>query len=384
MTRSPPADAKAPKLGRRALLGGGAAGALAGALAGAAPALAQVRAQWTLVTSWPKDAPGPGTTARRIAERITLMSGGRLSVKLYSAGEIVPAFEVFDAVAQGTADLGHTASFFWSGKFAAAPLFTAVPFGLTPDGHHAWIYHGGGQALWDELYAAAGVKPFLAGNSGMQMGGWVKREIKGLEGLKGLKYRIPGLGGEVVRRLGVTAVSLPPGEILPALQSGAIDGAEFLGPWSDLALSLNKAASYYYWPGFHEPNGSAECLVNRRSYDALPDDLKEIIAAACEAENARGLAEADWQNAQALAGIETKHGVRLRRFSDDILAAARGAAEEVLAEVGRSGPLAGRIYRSYLAARESSLTWARVARHANFEAQLRFPAKPPAGAGGGN
>ncbi len=204
------------------------------------------------------------------------------------------------------------------------------------------------------------------------MGGWSKREINSLEDLKGLKYRIPGLGGEVMRRLGVTAVSLPPGEILPALQSGAIDGAEFLGPWSDLALSLNKAAPYYYWPGFHEPNGSAECLVNRTAYQALPDDLREIVAAVCEAENARGLAEADWRNAEALADIEAKHGVRLRRFGDDILAAAGRAAREVLAEVGAGDPLARRIHDSYLAARRASLAWARVARHAVLDAELRF------------
>ncbi len=370
MTKSLYGDAKGKAIGRRALLGAGAAGALAGA----APALAQGRIQWTLVTSWPKGAPGPGTTARRIAERITLMSGGRLNVRLYGAGEVVPAFEVFDAVAQGTAELGHTASFFWSGKFEAAPFFTAVPFGLTPDGHHAWIYHGGGQALWDELYAAAGVKPFLAGNSGMQMGGWFKREVKSLEDLKGRKYRIPGLGGEVMRRLGVTAVSLPPGEILPALQSGAIDGAEFLGPWSDIGLGLAKAASNYYWPGFHEPNGSAECLVNRRAYEALPADLKEVVATACEAENARGLAEADWQNARTLETIEAEHGVTLRRFGDDILAAAGRAAVEVLAEVGASDPLAGRIHSSYLTARDRALAWGRVARHAVLDTELRFGA----------
>ncbi|MDH3472521.1 MAG: TRAP transporter substrate-binding protein [Rhodospirillales bacterium] len=357
-------------INRRRLLAGG--GALAGGLALAAPAVAQERFEWNLVTSWPKDAPGPGTTARRIAERITLMSGGRLTVKLFAAGEVVPAFEVFDAVSRGTAQMGHTASFFWSGKFKAATFFTAVPFGLTPDGHQAWIYHGGGQALWDELYASAGVKPFLAGNSGMQMGGWCKREIRQLEDLKGLKYRIPGLGGEVMRRLGVTAVSLPPGEILPALQSGAIDGAEFLGPWSDIALGLNKAAPYYYWPGFHEPNGSAESLVNATAYAALPDDLKEITAAACEAENARGLAEADWQNAQSLIDIEAKHGVKLRRFGDDILAAAGKAAEEVLAELGAGDALAGRIHASYLAARAASLGWAKVARHAVLDAELRF------------
>ena len=367
---------RSTRVSRRTLLAAG--GALAGGVAtpavapAVAPAIAQDRFAWNMVTSWPKDAPGPGTTARRIAERITLMSDGRLTVRLYAAGEVVPAFEVFDAVAQGTAQMGHSASFFWSGKFEAAAFFTAVPFGLTPDGHHAWIYHGGGQELWDELYGETGVKPFLAGNSGMQMGGWCKREIRSLEDLKGLKYRIPGLGGRVLRRLGVTAVSLPPGEILPALQSGAIDGAEFLGPWSDLALSLHKAAPYYYWPGFHEPNGSAECLVNRTAYQALPDDLREIVAAVCEAENARGLAEADWRNAEALGDIETKHGVQLRRFGDDILAAAGRAAGQVLAEVGAGGALAGRIHDSYLAARRASLAWARVARHAVLDAELRF------------
>ena len=359
-------------LGRRRVLAG--AGGVLAAPALGAPAIAAERREWALVTSWPKDAPGPGTTARRIAERITAMSGGRLTVKLFGAGEIVPAFEVFDAVAQGTAQMGHSASFFWAGKFKAAAFFTAVPFGLTPGGQHAWIYHGGGQDLWDELYGVAGVKPFLAGNSGMQMGGWCKREIDSLEDLKGLKYRMPGLGGEVVRRLGVTAVSLPPGEILPALQSGAIDGAEFLGPWSDIGLGLHKAAPYYYWPGFHEPNGSAECLVNRAAYDALPADLRAIVTAACEAENARGLAEADWQNARSLAEIEPKYGVKLRRWGGDILAAASKAAEEVLAEVGAADDLSGRIHRSYRAARRAWTAWAKVSRHAVLDAQIRYTA----------
>jgi TRAP-type mannitol/chloroaromatic compound transport system substrate-binding protein len=370
MTKSSHAKSDGGAIGRRGLLTGGAAGALALA---AAPAVAQERRDWTLVTSWPKDSPGPGTTARRIAERITLISGGRLTVKLFAAGEVVPAFEVFDAVAGGAAHLGHTASFFWAGKAKAATFFTAVPFGLTPDGHNAWLYEGGGQALWDELYAPFGIKPFPAGNSGMQMGGWLKREVNSLDDLKGLKYRIPGLGGEVMRRLGVTAVSLPPGEILPALQSGAIDGAEFLGPWSDISLGLNKAASYYYWPGFHEPNGSAECLVNKAAYEALPADLQAVVATVCDAENARGMAEADWQNAATLDGIEAKHGVKLRRFDDSILRAASAAAQEVLADVATTGAVAGRIHESYVAARARSVAWGRVARHAVLDAQLRFP-----------
>ncbi len=217
----------------------------------------------------------------------------------------------------------------------------------------------------------------MAGNSGMQMGGWFKRELGRLDDLKGLKYRMPGLGGEVVRRLGVTAVSMPPGEILPALQSGAIDGAEFLGPWSDLALGFNKAAPYYYWPGFHEPNGTAECLVNRAAFEALPADLRDLIEAVCEAENVRGMAEADWQNAASLDGIEARHGVKLRRFPDEILAAAHAATTEVLAELAASDALAGRIHDSYERARRRALGWARVSRHAVLDAELRL------GAGGG-
>ncbi len=355
-----------------------AAGALAGPALMAAPRVAaQGARKWVMVTSWPKSAPGPGTTADRIARRITEISGGGLTVKLFAAGEIVPALEVFDAVSGGVAQIGHSASFFWAGKLKASAFFTAIPFGLTPDAHNAWIYEGGGQALWDELYADAGLKPFIAGNSGMQMGGWFKRELAGLDDLKGLKYRMPGLGGEVVRRLGVTAVSMPPGEILPALQSGAIDGAEFLGPWSDLALGFNKAAPFYYWPGFHEPNGSAECLVNRAAFEDLPPDLRDLVRAVCEAENVRGMAEADWQNAASLDGIEARHGVKLRRFPDVFLAAAHAQTRDVLAELAARDPLAGRIHDSYQEARRRALGWARVSRHAILDAELSF------GSGGG-
>lgn len=336
-----------------------------------APAVAQERREWTLVTSWPKGAPGPGTTAQRIADDITKLSDGRLTVTLYGAGELVPALEVFDAVSRGVAQIAHTASLFWSGKLPTSPYFTAVPFGLTPDGHTAWIEQGGGQALWDELYAPAGLKPFQAGNSGMQMGGWFKREINSLEDLKGLKMRIPGLGGQVMRRLGVTAVSTPPGEILPALQSGAIDAAEFLGPWSDRALGLDKAAPYYYWPGFHEPNGAAECLVGREAWDALPEDLQGLVATVCAAENQRGLAEADWQNALTLEAMVGEGRVQLRRYPDALLAAAGAAAREVLAELAAADPLNARIHESYENARRLWLGWGRVARHAILDAQIR-------------
>ncbi|MCG8361165.1 MAG: TRAP transporter substrate-binding protein [Kiloniellales bacterium] len=354
---------------RRALLAAGASAAPAWIAAGSAPAAAQARHDWTMVTSWPKGAPGPGTTADRIARRLTALSGGRLSVKLFAAGELVPALEVFDAVAGDVAQIGHSASFFWAGKLEASAFFTAIPFGLTPDAHNAWLYEGGGQALWDELYADAGLKPFAAGNSGMQMGGWYKRELKARDDLKGLKLRMPGLGGEVVRRLGVTAVNLAPGEILPALQSGAIDGAEFLGPWSDQALGFYKAAPYYYWPGFHEPNGTGECLINKAAFDALRPELQAIVAAACEAENAYALAEADWQNAARLNWLVAEKGVRLRAFPSEVLAAARRETAAVLDDLAARDPLSAKVLPSYRAALERARAWSRVGQGAFLAAR---------------
>ncbi|SME88264.1 TRAP-type mannitol/chloroaromatic compound transport system, substrate-binding protein [Tistlia consotensis] len=368
-----------PTFSRRRLIGGAGtsitalgAATLSTGLAGslAAPAVrAESRFEWKMVTSWPVDAPGPGTTAARLARRITEGSGGRLTVKVFGAGELVPAFEVFDAVSSGTAELGHTASLFWAGKMAIAPIFTTAPFGLLPEGHNAWIAYGGGQALWDELYGPFGVKPYLAGNSGFQMAGWYRRKIEGLEDLKGLKIRAAGLGGEILRRLGAAPVVIPPGEIFTALKTGTIDAAEFLGPWSDTALGLNKAAPYYYWPGFDKPNGSAEALVNAKALAALPAELRSLVETACEAENARGLAEADWYNAQSLQGLEAG-GTTLLRFPEPVLQAAKREAEGVMDTVAAKDPLYGRILESWRAARTASIAWGRVSRHALLDAQL--------------
>ncbi len=348
---------------RRRILAGAAAAAGLGPLlapAIAAPAAASGRHQWIMVTSWPKNLPGPGTTAQRLADRIARMSEGRLTVKLHAAGEVVPALEVFDAVATGVAQMGHTAAFFWRGKMPASAFFTTIPFGLTADEHAAWIHYGGGQELWDELYGAYGVRAFMAGNTGMSMGGWFKRELKTLEDFKGLKCRVPGLAGEVLRRLGALPVVLPPAEIFPALQSGSIDGAEFLGPWSDLAAGFYKVAPFYYAPGYHEPNGTGESVINRASYDALSDDLQEIVATACHAESARALAEAQWRNAEALETLVERHGVKLRQFPADFLRAARELTEEALADLAAGDSLAGRIRESYDAALRRAVSWAEV------------------------
>lgn len=342
------------RLDRRAFLAAASGSALA------APAIAQGRTQWRMVTSWPKNLPGPGVTAERLAERIAAASDGRLTLIVHAAGEIVSGLEVLDAVGGGAAEAGHTAAFYWQGKHPAAVFFTTVPFGLTPVEHMAWIAHGGGQALWDELYGGFGVKPFMAGNPGFNMGGWFKRPIAAVDDLRGLKMRVAGLGGEIFRRLGATAVTIPVAEILPALQAGTIDAVEFLGPQSDLAGGFHKVARFYHHPGFNKPNGTGELIVAHSAWEALSDDLKAIVADAAAAENAHSLAEAELMNARALAALTEKEEVALVRFPEPVVEAARAAAEAILAEIAERDDLSRRIADSYRAARTLLDPWSRV------------------------
>lgn len=349
---------------RRKFLSASAAGAVAATASLSAPAVAKGITEWRMVTSWPKNSPGPGMTAQRLADRITAMSDGRLKVTLYSAGELVPALEVFDAVAAGNAEMAHTASLFWQGKMKASFFYTSVPFGLTSEEHCAWVYHGGGQALWDELYAPFGIKPYMAGNTGMQMGGWFKREIRSLDDLKGIRQRVVGVGGEIMRRMGVSPVVLAPGDIFGALQSGLVDAAEFLGPWTDTAFGFYKVAPYYYWPGFNKPNGTGEALVNRAALDGLPADLKAVVENAIQAENAYALAESDWENARALQALSQKHGVKLRAFPEDVLAEARRITPQVLDDRLADDELGQRILTSYREAVDLCRDWGKVGRQA--------------------
>ena len=344
---------------RRNALLAGAGAATATVLAAPTVLRADSHHRWRMVTSWPRDLPGPGMTATRLARRILAMSGGRIEVQLFAAGEIVPAFEVLDAVSEGVAELAHTAAVFWAGKMPVSQLFLAVPFGLTPLEHVSWIEHGGGQALWDELYGDFGVKPFMAGNTGMSMGGWFRNEIHSLGDLRGLRFRMPGLGGDLYQPFGIVQVSLPPGETLPALQSGAIDAAEFAGPFSDLALGFYQAAPFYYGPGLHEPNGTGECIVNRAIFEALPTDLQAVVTEACRAENAFALAESERMNAEALRSLVDDHGVQLRSFPPEIVEALRARAPEVLGQFAENGGLDKRIHDSYVFMLDLLRPWAR-------------------------
>ena len=276
---------------------------------------------------------------------------------------------VLDAVGNGVADIGHTAAFYWQGKMPAAAFFTTVPFGLTPSEHVAWIDAGGGQALWDELYASFGVKPFMGGNTGVCMGGWFRRELKSLADLRGLKLRSLGLGGEVYRRLGATPQTTPPSEILTSLQSGVIDGAEFVGPGTDIALGLYRVAPFYYYPGFNKPNGTGECIVALKVWNALADDLKAIVAHACAAEANYALAEMERLNAQALEALVSQHNVKLTAFPGDLVDAARQQATDVVGGLASRDAISGKVHASYMAFRARTAPWSRVSIEAVFRAR---------------
>jgi TRAP-type mannitol/chloroaromatic compound transport system substrate-binding protein len=352
---------------RRNITGAGALG-LTSFLA--APAIAQSgKLRWRMVTSWPKRLPGPGMSAERVAERIGALSGGRLEIAVSAAGEVVPALEVLDAVGSGVAEMGHTAAFYWQGKEPAAAFFTTVPFGLLPNEHVAWVEAGGGQALWDELYAPFGVKPFMAGNTGTCMGGWFRREVKSRDDVRGLKIRSLGLGGEIYRRLGAIPQTTAPGEILVALQSGLVDGAEFVGPGSDIALGLYRYTTLYYSPGFNKPNGTGECIVSLKAWQALDRELQAIVAHACAAEASYALAEMERLNVEALAALTTQHNVKLRTFPSDLIGAARGQAKDVLGELAGKSTAANKVHASYTGFRDKVASWSRVSTEAVLAAR---------------
>ncbi len=316
--------------------------------------------EYKMVTTWPKDFPGLGTMAERVADFVTTMSGGAMKVTVYAAGELVPAFECFDAVSNGSADLYHGAEYYWVGKSGAYPFFTAVPFGMTALEIMAWTEFGGGQTLWDELSAGFNIKPFIAGNTAHQLGGWYKNEINSLEDMRGLKVRMPGLGGEVLRRIGASAVALSGGEIYQALQSGAIDGTEWVGPWNDLAFGFYREAKYYYWPGFHEPGAQLGVGINLDLWNTMSPQEQAILRAACHQANHLSLAEYGHFNAIALEELVNEHDVELRQFPDEVMEALAREAKNVLEETAASDDISRRIFESYKQSLTRSQQWSAI------------------------
>ncbi|MCP2670235.1 TRAP transporter substrate-binding protein [Maricaulaceae bacterium EIL42A08] len=313
-----------------------------------------------MVTTWPKGFPGLGTAAERTAQFIQEMSGGEIEIEVYGAGEIVGAFEVFDAVSNGVADMYHAAEYYWQGRSPAYNFFCAVPLGMTAAEIMAWVEFGGGQELWNELSGQFNLIAFQAGNTGHQMGGWFKQEVNSLEDFRGLRMRIPGLGGSIIRELGGAAVALSGGEIYSSLQSGAIDATEWVGPWNDLAFGFYREAPYYYGPGFHEPGSALGLGINLGVWESLPADHQAIIKAACRAANNQSLAEFTYQNGLALRTLTQEHGVQLRSFSDEIWTEVGRIAEQVVADTANADPLTRRVYESYVNTRRLGRDWANI------------------------
>ena len=330
------------------------------AAAVSAPSIASSRIEINMVTTWPRDFPGLGTGAQRFAQTLEALSAGRMKVNYFAAGERVKAFDALDEVASGNAQMYHGADYYWKGKHPGWSYFSAVPFGLTYTEFNAWMRDAGGEALHDELAAEFGVKCLPCGNTGVQMGGWFRKEINSVDDFKGLKMRIPGLGGDVLAKLGASPVSLPGGQIYENLMSGAIDATEWVGPWNDSFMKFYEAARYYYYPGLHEPGTSLSLGINKKFWDGLSSTDQLIIRSAAENENSILMAEFNAKNGFHLAKLIDEQGVKLRKFSDDIYDGFGEAAEEVFAEVRAHSAMAKKIHDSFLKTRQEVGSWAKI------------------------
>ncbi|MEX1032868.1 MAG: TRAP transporter substrate-binding protein DctP [Cellvibrionaceae bacterium] len=307
----------------------------------------QLRYQWTMVTSWPKNLPGLGVAAENFARFVAEASGGRLTIRVHGADEIVPALGVFDAVSSGSVQMGHSSAYYWKGKIPAAQFFTSVPFGMNAQEMNGWLFYGGGMELWRELYEPFNLIPFAAGNTGVQMAGWFNKEINSVEDLSGLRMRIPGMGGEVFRRAGGTAVTVAGGELYTAMQTGAIDATEWVGPYNDMAFGLHEVAKYYYYPGWQEPGPTLELTVNRTAYESLPEDLQHIIALAARTVNQDMLDEYTSRNNRSLQQLKDNDNIEIRRLPDDVVSKLRESANAIYEENAAADPAFAKVYRAY-------------------------------------
>ena len=313
--------------------------------------------KWKLVTTWPPNFPVFQEGVERFAQDVRKMSRGRLDIKVFAGGELVPPLQTFDAVSQGTVQMGHGAAYYWAGKVPAAQFLSAVPFGMTAKGMHSWLYSGGGLEIWRELYQPFALVPFPMGNTGVQMGGWFNKRIDSVSDLKGLKMRIPGLGGKVLAKAGGTPVLLAGGEIYTALERGTIDATEWVGPFHDQRLGLYRAAKYYYYPGWHEPGTTLELIVNRKAWDELPEDLQTIIRIAAMATNLWQYSQFETLNLKALRELKEQQNVQVLPFPDDVLIELRRLTEEAMDEQAAKDPQFKRVYEAYRSFRADNDAW---------------------------
>jgi TRAP-type mannitol/chloroaromatic compound transport system substrate-binding protein len=351
---------------RKILLSGAAA---SGAILGA-PSI--VRAQprtfnWKMTNAYGPGAPfyvqGPGSPTD-FCKKVEEMSGGRLKIQHFAAGELIPALEGFDAVAKGMVEMNAANAYFWAGKVPAAQYFTTVPFGMNTQGMNAWIYHGGGLQMWHELYAPLGLIAFPMGNTGTQMTGWFRKPINSIQDLSGLKMRIPGLAGKVYSELGVAVRLLPAGEIFPALERGVIDAAEFVGPFQDRRLGLQRAAKHYYTTGWHEPTNVTELLINKKAWDSLPKDLQAVVMAAAQACNNESHAWCEATNADAMTDLVTNQGVIARPLPPDVIKKLREVTADALEGFAKADPATRKVHDAFMAFRKKHESWAAVSEKA--------------------
>ncbi len=334
-----------------------------------APAIAQAARHLTMVTDWTENMPGLISTSRRLAQTIGEVTRGRIRIEVFPANALVRAFETFDAVSAGIADMYHSYDGYFEKKSPALNFYCGVPFGFTANELFAWVRYGGGQELWDALAGQFNIKPLLFLSTGTQMGGWFNNEITSLDKFKGLRYRMPGLGGEVLRRLGAIVVSLPGGEIAAALKSGAIDASEWVGPWQDMAMGLHKATGYYYYPGFHEP-GTAQTLgINKRVWESFDAGDQQLIEACAAGEYAQTLAEFNANNALSLRKLRDEGTVKILKFDDALLKTFHEISTEVVAGAGSGDEVSRRIYASYQRFRASIMDWSDISERAYLNAR---------------
>ncbi len=322
--------------------------------------------RWKMVTTWPPAFPVLGEAAQLFADTVARMSGGRIEIRVYGGGELVPALECFDAVRTGAAEVASGAAYYWAGKIPAAQFFASVPFGMNAQQLNAWVMSGGGQQLWEELYADYNLVPTLGGNTGVQMGGWFNREINSIEDLKGLKMRIPGLGGKVLERAGGSPVLLAGGEIYVGLDRGVIDATEWLGPFHDTLMGFQEIAKYYYSPGWHEPGTALEYLFNKKKIEALPADLQTILRTAAHFINSWTLSEFESRNTRAFDEL-VRQGVAVRRYPETVLQELRRLTDEVISQLIERNLESRKVYASYQAFRSKAIQYANISEKRYYE-----------------
>lgn len=320
----------------------------------------QKRYNWKMVTTWPPNFPVLGEGCNLFAQWVNEMSGGRMTIDVYGAGELVPAYETFETVSNGVVELGNGAAYYWAGKIPTAQFFATVPFGLNAQQMNAWILSGGGLALWEELYAPFNLIPMPSGNTGVQMGGWFNKEINSLQDIRGLKMRIPGLGGKVFSEAGGTALNVAGGEIYTNLERGVIDATEWIGPYHDYKMGFHEIAKYYYYPGWHEPGTTLETFVHKGKFDSLPKDLQHIIRVAALRQNTWTLSEFEAQNSVYLDRILNESDVSLRPFPQQVLSRYREITREVIQDLVSQDPRAEKIYASYEKFRNGAQVWSEL------------------------